>query len=108
VMEAMAAALPVVATAVGGVPNLLENGREGFLVQPGNVQDLSNAMSLFLGNRELRQSLGKAAAHRAREKFDVSAMVQAYEEMYETLLDPAHRLEAETVVPRQTASLPQA
>jgi len=108
VMEAMAAGLPVVATAVGGVPNLLENGREGFLVQPGNVQDLSKAISLFLGNRELRQSLGKAAAHRARENFDVSVMVQGYEEMYETMLDPAHRLEAETVVPRQTASLPQA
>jgi glycosyltransferase involved in cell wall biosynthesis len=108
VMEAMAAGLPIVATAVGGVPNLLENGREGFIVQPGNVQDLSNAVSCILQNRELRQSLGRAAAQRARENFDVSAMVQAYEEMYENLLDPAHRLEAESVVRRQSTSLRRA
>jgi glycosyltransferase involved in cell wall biosynthesis len=108
VMEAMAAGLPIVATAVGGVPNLLENGREGFIVQPGNVQDLSNAISCILQNRELRQSLGRAAAQRARENFDVSAMVQAYEEMYENLLDPAHRLEAESVVRRQSTSLRRA
>ena len=108
VMEAMAAGLPVVATSAGGVPNLLENGKEGFIVQPGNAHDLSNAMSLLLGNRDLRRCLGTAAAQRARETFDVSAMVQAYEEMYETLLDPVHRLEAESVARRQSASLRQA
>ena len=95
VMEAMAAGLPVVATAVGGVPNLLENGREGFIVPPGSVQDLSKAMSLLLGNQDLRQYLGRAAARRAKEHSDVSAMVQAYEEMYEDLVDPSRRLEAE-------------
>jgi glycosyltransferase involved in cell wall biosynthesis len=108
VMEAMAAGLSVVATAAGGVPNLLENGKEGFVVKPGSVQDLSNAMSLLLGNGELRQSLGRAAARRARENFDVSAMVQAYEEMYEDLVDPSHRLEAKRLVRRQIASLRRA
>ena len=108
VMEAMAAGLPVVATAAGGVSDLLENGREGIVVQPGSVQDLSNVMSSLLENRELRQSLGKAAARRAKENFDVSAMVQAYEEMYENLLDPSHRLEAEGVLRRQSTSLRQA
>ena len=71
-------------------------------------QDLSNAMSCILQNRELRQALGRAAAQWARENFDVSAMVQAYEEMYENLLDPAHRLEAESVVRRQSTSLRRA
>jgi len=108
VMEAMAAGLPVVATAAGGVPNLLENGKEGFIVQPGNVQDLSNAMSFLLRNRELRLSLGKAARQRASERFDVSAMVQAYEEMYEDLVDPSHRLEAKRLVRRQSTSLRRA
>ena len=108
VMEAMAAGLPVVATAAGGVPNLLENGSEGFIVEPGNVRELSNAMSFLLRNRELRLSLGRAAARRARENFDVSAMVQAYEEMYEGLVDPAHRLEAKRLVQRQSTSLRRA
>ncbi len=97
VMEAMAAGLPVVTTAAGGVPDLLEHGREGLIVQQGNVQGLSNAMSFLLENRELRQSLGRAAARRAGEKFDVSTMVQAYEELYEDLVDRSHPLSTEGV-----------
>jgi|ERR1700687_1879590 len=108
VMEAMAAGLPIVATAAGGVPNLLENGKEGFIARPANVEDLSNAMSLLLGNGELRQSFGRAAARRARENFDVSAMVQAYQEMYEDLADRSRPLEAESVLRRQSTSLRRA
>jgi glycosyltransferase involved in cell wall biosynthesis len=55
-------------------------------------------MASLLGNREARQSLGMAAARRARENFDVSTMVQAYEEVYENLVDHSHRLNAESVL----------
>jgi len=92
VMEAMAAGLPIVSTAAGGVPDLFESGKEGLIVQPGDVQGLSNSMSFLLGNRELRQSLGMAAPRRARENFDVATMVQAYQEFYENLVDDSHRL----------------
>ncbi len=92
VMEAMASGLPIVSTAAGGVPDLFESGKEGLIVQPGDVQGLSNSMSFVLGNRELRQSLGMAAARRARENFDVATMVQAYQEFYENLVDHSHRL----------------
>jgi glycosyltransferase involved in cell wall biosynthesis len=107
VMEAMAAGLPIVSTAAGGVPDLFEYGKEGFLVQPGDVQGLSNSMTSLLGNREARQSLGMAAARRARKNYDVSTMVQAYEEVYESLVDQAHGVKAESVLHRQGVPLRQ-
>ncbi len=107
VMEAMAAGLPIVSTAAGGVPNLLENGKEGLIVPPGDVDGLSSAMTFLLGNRELRQFLGGAAARRAKEKFDVSKMVQAYEELYESLVNQAHGLNTQGVLQHQGVSLRQ-
>src|SRR5712664_230892 len=60
VMEAMASGLPILSTAVGGVPDLCASGREGLIVRPGDVQGLSDAMAWLLRNREARQSLGMA------------------------------------------------
>jgi glycosyltransferase involved in cell wall biosynthesis len=85
VMEAMASGLPIVSTAAGGVPDLFENGNQGLLVPPGDCQALSNAMTFLLRNQEARYAMGLAAARRARTKFDVATMVQAYEEIYEQL-----------------------
>ena len=107
VMEAMAAGLPIVSTAAGGVPDLFENGKEGYLVQPGDFQGFSNSMGTLLRNREARQSLGMAAARRARKNYDVSTMVQAYEEVYESLVDQAHGVKAESVLHRQGVPLRQ-
>jgi glycosyltransferase involved in cell wall biosynthesis len=107
VMEAMACGLPIVSTTAGGVPTLLESGKEGLMVQTGDVQGLSHSMTSLLGNRELRQALGRAAARRARERFDVSTMVQAYEALYESLVDQAHRPNAEGVLHHQGVPLRQ-
>jgi glycosyltransferase involved in cell wall biosynthesis len=85
ILEAMAAGLPIVSTAVGAVPNLLVNGMSGVLVRPNDADAISNAMESLLGDRHLRQAMGRAAARRARENFDVANMVRAYEELYESL-----------------------
>lgn len=87
VMEAMSSGLPIVSTAAGGVPDLFESGKQGILVPLGDALALSNAMIFLLQNLEARKWLGTAAARRAREKFDITTMVQAYEEMYERLLE---------------------
>jgi glycosyltransferase involved in cell wall biosynthesis len=99
VIEAMASGLPIVSTAAGGVPDLFRIGREGFMVPPGDVQGLSEAMAFLMGNREARESMGMAAARRAKENFDVSTMVQAYERLYESLLHPSQLLNRMSVRP---------
>jgi glycosyltransferase involved in cell wall biosynthesis len=107
VMEAMASGLPIVSTAAGGVPDLFENGREGFLVPPGDVRGLAGGMVFLLRDGEARRSLGMEAARRARENFDVSGMVQAYEEVYEDLINRSHGLQAESVIRQQSVPLRQ-
>lgn len=107
VMEAMASGLPIVSTAAGGVLTLFENGKEGLMVEPGGVQGLSHSMISLLRNRELRQALGRAAARRARQRFDVATMVQAYEALYESLVDQAHRPNAEDMLHQHGVPLRQ-
>ena len=86
VMEAMAAGLPVVATAVGGVPELLEDAVHGFLVHPGDAPAMSRALLYLMHNPGERARMGQAAAIRARDRFDHRQMVKAYEALYEKLL----------------------
>ena len=82
VMEAMAAGTPVISTAVGGVPELVEDGESGVLVPPGDAQALAGAMQSMLENPKVRISMGRAAARRAVEHFDLKVMTEAYEELY--------------------------
>jgi glycosyltransferase involved in cell wall biosynthesis len=90
VVEAMASGLPIVSTAAGGVPELVKCGKEGLIVPLGDVRGLSDFMTFLFKEREARRAMGMAAARRAREDFDVSAMVQAYEDLYVNLLDHSH------------------
>jgi len=81
VLEAMAAGLPVVATAVGGVPELVEDGMTGVLVPPGNPEALGRALALLAHDAERRRAMAKAAgAHVAR--FTLDSMVEAYAELF--------------------------
>lgn len=90
VIEAMASGLPIASTAAGGVPELFDHGKEGFLVQPGDAKGLSDAMELLLRDLEARKLLGIAGARRAKKEFDISAMVRTYEELYENLMARVH------------------
>ena len=80
----MAHGRPVVATAVGGHLDLVEDGETGLLVPPGDIIALREALERLLGDPELRRRLGAAARERARERFSwehvTPATVAAYEE----------------------------
>jgi len=81
-LEAMACALPVVASRTGGIPEVVEDGVSGILVAPGDADDLARALAALERDPERRRRLGLAARARA-EAFDVSATVRALEGLYE-------------------------
>jgi glycosyltransferase involved in cell wall biosynthesis len=81
-LEAMASALPVVASRTGGIPEVVEDGVSGILVAPGDAGDLARALVALERDPERRRRLGVAARARA-EGFDVSAAVRALEAIYE-------------------------
>jgi glycosyltransferase involved in cell wall biosynthesis len=86
IMEAMAAGRAVLATSVGGVPNLIDHGVTGWLVPPSDISQLESALTRLVEDDDLRAELGTRAAATARERFDVSVMTKAYEDLYESLL----------------------
>jgi glycosyltransferase involved in cell wall biosynthesis len=89
-MEAMASGLPVVATAVGGVPEAVQDGREGLLVPPGRPQELAAAVLRVSRDPQLRDQLASAARRRGAE-FDVAVACRALEAAYTELAAPHHR-----------------
>jgi len=99
IMEAMALGLPVVATAVGGTPDLVEDGETGYLVAAGDGAGAAERTALLLEDAERRARMGASGRRRMEERFSVDGMVDAYAALYRSLLgtapDPAGR-EAET------------
>jgi glycosyltransferase involved in cell wall biosynthesis len=86
VMEAMAAGLPVVAARVGGIPELITDGVEGFLVATSRPGYLAKAIDTLLIDEERRFQMGAAAAERALKNFDVTHMIAGYESLYNATL----------------------
>jgi glycosyltransferase involved in cell wall biosynthesis len=85
VLEAMASARPVVSTAVGGVPELVEGARAGWLCPPGNVAALSNALLDAL-RPDTHREMGERAREYVRNRGSVEAMVTGYENLFLKLL----------------------
>jgi glycosyltransferase involved in cell wall biosynthesis len=84
-MEWMEAGLPVVATRVGGVPDLFDEGREGLLVAPGDPRALAAAIGELLRDPARARELGRKAQERRRREFDLEAVVAKTEALYERL-----------------------
>jgi glycosyltransferase involved in cell wall biosynthesis len=82
VMEYMAEASPIVATAVGGVPEQIQDGVHGLLVKPGDPRELAAAIGRLLDDRRLAWRLGQAAQERQRAKFDLDVVVTRLEDLY--------------------------
>jgi glycosyltransferase involved in cell wall biosynthesis len=85
-LDAMAAGLPVVATAVGGVPELIEDGRTGWLVTPGDAEALAARLRLVLSDPASRARVGTAGRTRVRDHFGAARMTEAFAGLYEELL----------------------
>jgi sugar transferase (PEP-CTERM/EpsH1 system associated) len=94
ILEAMATGLPVVATRVGGNPELVQHGLTGQLVAPGDVRALAQAFETYLNDSELRLRDGKAARERTEKHFSLARMAANYTEFYSSVSAGKSRIAA--------------
>ncbi|MBV8060418.1 MAG: glycosyltransferase, partial [Alphaproteobacteria bacterium] len=80
--EAMASALPIIATQVGAIPKLLQNGRLGCLVPPGDVASMVRALNDCWKNHSDWQNAGLQARQYVLEKYSLDAMLLQYDEIF--------------------------
>lgn len=86
-IEAGACGIPVVATNVGGIPEVVQNGETGILVSPHNSNELARALISLLENEEERLSMGEAAKYWVDDKCSASRMVKRFSELYSEMVD---------------------
>jgi glycosyltransferase involved in cell wall biosynthesis len=85
VLEALACGAPVVATAVGGIPEQVEDGLTGFLVPPGDAGQMAERIGRLLNDDDLRRDFSRQAAESARRRFDLERQVNDYLTWYREL-----------------------
>lgn len=87
VAEALYLGRPIVATHVGGIPEMVEDGIDGVLVPPADSKALADAIVRLLGDPERRRLMASAGRDRVRERFSFEKMMRAYEQVYERLFE---------------------
>ena len=86
-LESMANGLPVVATKVGGNPEVVSDGENGLLVPPRDAEALSRAMSRLLESNELARRLGEAAREKVAKEYSLECLLRRTEDLYVSLLE---------------------
>jgi N-acetyl-alpha-D-glucosaminyl L-malate synthase BshA len=86
-LEAMACEVPVIATSVGGVPEVVEHGIDGFLVEPGDVKEAARYAIEILSRADRGREMGQIARINAKKKFCAKDVIPAYEGYYRRVLE---------------------
>ena len=86
ILEAMAAKLPVIATSVGGIPEIIRDGENGILVPSENPQAIAEAISRYYYDPDLRKKLALAGHQRVRNDFSIESLIKQMQNLYERLL----------------------
>ena len=97
ILEAMSVALPVIATPVGGIPDVLRDGEDGYLIAPGSLGELSRRIIELLNNRALRERMGENARRRLHSKFSPDSAVPALIALYQQYAADAALPRADTL-----------
>ncbi|MBZ9577972.1 glycosyltransferase family 4 protein [Patescibacteria group bacterium] len=84
-LEAMASAVPIVATSTGGAQEIIRNGINGFLVSPGNIQTMAQRAAALLKNKALARKMGREGKRLLGPSFEVEHMVERIDKLYQTL-----------------------
>jgi len=85
-IEALASGTPVVATRVGGVPDVVRDGSDGFLVEPGDVEAAADRLAVLAADAPLRTRLGESGRARVLERYSVARLVDDVDRLYRSLL----------------------
>ncbi|MBP1601135.1 MAG: glycosyl transferase [Acidobacteria bacterium] len=88
-LEAMASEVPVLVSKVGGLPEVLEDGLDGFLVEPENIEEMGRKALEILSDEDRRREMGKHARQTARARFCSKRIIPQYEMFYERILQTA-------------------
>jgi len=86
-VEAMSAGKPIVATRVGGVPEVVEDGVTGFLVPPRDADVFASAILKLVREKRLREEMGRKGREKAVKEFDISIVTREYERLYKEALN---------------------
>jgi glycosyltransferase involved in cell wall biosynthesis len=86
-LEAMACEVPVVASLVGGLPEVVTDGVEGFLVEPRNIEKMAECSLKVLAEESYRRAMGRRARQKAQANFCSTKIIPAYEKFYKKVID---------------------
>ncbi|MDD5303373.1 MAG: glycosyltransferase family 4 protein [Elusimicrobia bacterium] len=90
IAEAMAAGVPVVAAAVGGIPDMVEHGRTGLLVDPHDARDIGDAIGRIISDERLARSMGRRARRIARDRYMASVVAEKTVNAYREIIGERH------------------
>ena len=91
-VEALAAGLPIIGTPVGGIADIIEDGKTGLFVRPDDPQDLAEKIARLLGNTELAAALARAGRAKVEKEFSWDAIAGRYGVVFEEALDAKKRV----------------
>lgn len=86
-IEAMACKTCVIGTDVGGIPDIIKDGKNGLLVKPGNIDQLANAIEKLLNDKKLREKLAKEGCRTVQQKFSCEKVLPRMEALYRRIID---------------------
>ena len=86
-LEAMGASLPIIATPVGAIPEVLENGKEGFIVELGDIEALKSKIQVLALDHLLRRKMGDESYKTAMGKYEINSMFARFDRLWRNVLD---------------------
>ncbi len=86
ILDSMGYGLPIISTLVGGIPNIVYNDKNGYLFEPGDIEDFSNAIVDLLTNSEKRINFAKASFQIANDKYSLDCHIEKLKSVYKSML----------------------
>lgn len=86
ILEAMSYGVPVVSTAVGGIPEIVQHGVSGFLIEPGDLSALAGKLELLIKDNKLREDMGNNARKAVQQHHDINIIAKKLDKIYNSLL----------------------